>query len=156
MKNYYRITALLLCSLSWMALQAKDYVVTSPSGHLKATVSDNERMEWTITHDGVTVLAPSAISIKTTTGNWGAKTRIQKACQRSINETINTVAYKRAVVNNKCNELSLDCNGEFNLIVRAYDDGCAYRLVSKAGKVSPSEKLNIHLAPGGGWTARFF
>ena len=134
MKTYTRIATTLLFSLACMGMQAEDYAVTSPNGHLKATVSDNGRIEWTITHDGVTVLAPSAIGIRTTTGSWGSKTRIQKARQRSIDETIQTVAYKRAVVNDRCNELSLDCNGEFNLIVRAYDDGCAYRLVSKAGK----------------------
>ena len=106
MRNYRRSAALLLCILACLASQAKDYAVTSPNGHLKATGSDNGRIEWTITHDGVTVLAPSAISIQTTTGSWGTKTRIQKARQRSINETINTVAYKRAVVNNKCNELT--------------------------------------------------
>lgn len=66
MKIYNRIATLLLCSLACTALQAKDYVVTSPDGHLKATVSDNDRIQWTITHDGVTVLAPSAISIRTT------------------------------------------------------------------------------------------
>lgn len=84
------------------ALQAKDYVVTSPDGHLKATVSDNDHIQWTITHDGVTVLAPSAISIRTTTAAWGQKTRVQKARQRSI-----------------------------------------------------SEKITVHLAPAGGWTAIF-
>lgn len=134
MKNHNRISALFLCMLASVALQAKDYVVTSPDGHLKATVSDNEKVQWAITHDGATILAPSAISIRTSTGNWGAKTRILKARQRSISETINTVAYKRAVVNHKCNEMTLECNGEFNLIVRAYDDGCAYRLASKANK----------------------
>ena len=134
MKNYNRIAALFLCSLVCVASEAKDYVVTSPNGHLKATVSDGERVEWKITHDDVTVLAPSAIGIQTTTANWGTKTRIQKTRQRSIDETINAVAYKRAVVNDKCNELTLESNGEFNLIVRAYDDGCAYRLVSKSNK----------------------
>ena len=134
MKIYNRIATLLLCSLACTALQAKDYVVTSPDGHLKATVSDNDHIQWTITHDGVTVLAPSAISIRTTTAAWGTKTRVQKARQRSISEKISTVAYKRAVVSNNCNELTLDCKGEFNLVVRAYNDGCAYRLVSKSDK----------------------
>ena len=129
-----KIIPIFLCWLACISLQAKDYVVASPDGHLKATVTDNERIEWTIMHDDVTVLAPSAIGIRTTTANWGTKTRIQKAHQRSISETIPTVAYKRAVVNHRCNEMTLDCNGEFNLIVRAYDDGCAYRLVSKVGK----------------------
>lgn len=134
MKYYNRIAAMVLGLLVCLVSEAKDYSVTSPNGHLKATVSDNGRVEWTITRDDVTVLAPSAIGIQTTTGSWGKNMRIQKARRCSINETINTVAYKRAVVNDRCNELTLDCNGEFNLVVRAYDDGCAYRLVSKSNK----------------------
>lgn len=134
MNIYTRSTILLLSWLSCMALQAKDYSVTSPNGHLKATVSDNERVCWSISLDDVTVLAPSAIGIQTTTGNWGTKTRILKARQRTISETIPTVTYKRAEVQHQCNELTLDCSGEFNLVVRAYDDGCAYRLVSKSRK----------------------
>lgn len=113
---------------------AKDFAVTSPDGRLKATICDSEGIAWTITCDGQTVLAPSAISIQTTTGTWGTKTRVIRARKGSINETINTVAYKRAVVENICNELTLECTGEFNLVVRAYNDGCAYRLVSKSGK----------------------
>ncbi len=134
MKNTTRSTVLILCLLFCLALQAKDYVVTSPDGHLKATVSDQDRIAWTIRHDGTTVLAPSAIRIQTTTGDWGTKTRVQKTRLRSIRETIPTVAYKRATVMHQCNELTLECSGEFNLIVRAYNDGCAYRLVSKANR----------------------
>ena len=126
------LSALLL--LSSMSVQAKDYVVTSPDGHLKAVVNDDVKVSWTIMRDEQVVLAPSAIRIQTTTGSWGEKTRVQKARQRSISETIPTVTYKRAEVKNECNELSLDCSGEFNLIVRAYNDGCAYRLVSKSNK----------------------
>lgn len=126
------LSALLL--LSCLSVQAKDYVVTSPDGHLKAVVNDDVKVSWSIMRDEQVVLAPSAIRIQTTTGRWGEKTRVQKARQRSISETIPTVTYKRAEVKNECNELSLDCSGEFNLIVRAYNDGCAYRLVSKSNK----------------------
>ena len=82
MKTYTRIAATLLFSLACMGMQAEDYAVTSPNGHLKATVSDNGRIEWTITHEATD-----------------------------------------------------------------------YKHVSR--KVTPSDKLTVHLAPAGGWTARF-
>lgn len=126
-----KLNLVLAMMLLTFGASAKDYVVTSPNGHLKATVSDGQKITWTVALDGKTVLAPSAISIKTSSMAWGENTKIKKGKVRSIDETISTVAYKRAEVKNQCNELTLDCSGEFNLVVRAYDDGCAYRFVSK-------------------------
>ena len=38
------------------------------------------------------------------------------------------------MVNEAYNEMRLDCSGDFDLEVRAYNDGCAYRLVSRSKK----------------------
>ena len=126
----------LVMALMWPAIStvAKDYVVTSPDGHLKATVSDTESLTWSIERDGVTVLKPSAISITTTAGTWGKARCVNKAQQRQISQTLQALAYKRAQVQERCNEMTLQCQGDFNLIVRAYDEGVAYRLVSKSRK----------------------
>ena len=141
--KYLLSTSLLLASLlSIFSAEAKDYVVTSPDGHLKATVSDTDKITWSIERDGATVLLPSAISIKTSKDIgkknmltvWGEKTRISGAKQKAISRIFNPINYKRSKVNEACNELTLSCSGEFNLVVRAYNDGCAYRLVSKVKK----------------------
>ena len=47
-------------------LDVGDYVVTSPDGQLKATVSDDGMIKWSIEREGVKVLEPSAIRIATT------------------------------------------------------------------------------------------
>lgn len=129
-----RLSILLPLTLSLSTLAAKDYTVTSPDGHIQATISDETQISWRISLDGKNVLEPSAIRIQTTTTNWGNQTKVKKATTRKIDETIQTVAYKRATVHNQCNEMILDCSGEFNLIIRAYNDGCAYRLASKSRK----------------------
>lgn len=132
--KHFRLLLFSLFLLLAGVVSAAEYAVTSPDGHLRAVVSDAGCVTWTIQRDGNTVLAPSAIRIETTTAAWGEKTRVQKANRRAICETIPTVAYKRAVVKNECNEMTLTCSGEFNLVVRAYNDGCAYRLVSKSSR----------------------
>lgn len=134
MRNILSSSILLASLMTCMSVNAKDYVVTSPDGQLKATISDEGQMTWSISRDDATILQPSVISIKTATNTWGSKTRVSKATKRSVNETICAVAYKRAQVNDLCNEMTLGCNGEFDLVVRAYNDGCAYRLVSKSRK----------------------
>lgn len=114
----YRFLLLSFVLLVAGVVSAAEYVVASPDGHLRAVVSDAGCVTWTIQRDGNTVLAHSAIRIATTTAAWGEKTRVQKASRRAILETIPTVAYKRAVVKNECNEMTLTCSGEFNLVVR--------------------------------------
>lgn len=160
--NRNKFSLLLASLLIVASASAKDYTVVSPDGHLKVTVSDGAKLSWSISRDDAVILAPSGISIKTLaidessritksallnsrrdskavshtapTGftTFGENVRVKKAKTRSVDETISTVAYKRAEVRDHFNELTLDCSGDFKMVVRAYDDGCAYRLVSKS------------------------
>ena len=139
MKTIYGTSLLLVTLLSTMNVNAKDYVVTSPDGQLKATVSDGG-MRWSIERNDVKVLEPSAIRIVTSSGMWGEKNSVKKATRKSIDRSVTAINYKRSSINEQCNELTLNCSGEFDLIVRAYNDGCAYRLVAKNKK--PLRVLN--------------
>lgn len=66
-------TLLLAVSLAPACMaNAKDYVVTSPDGHLQATVSDTQTLSCSISRDGATVMLPSPIGITTDDGKWGA------------------------------------------------------------------------------------
>ncbi len=148
-----KLSLLLSLSLVLSTLSAKDYVVTSPDGHLQAIVNDDTQISWCISHDGNKVLENSAIRIQTSTASWGTNTKIKKATTRKIDQTIQTVAYKRAEVKDQCNELTLDCSGEFNLVVRAYNDGCAYRLISKSKKPLRVQKEAPEFVFGGDYQA---
>ena len=48
-------------------------------------------------------------------------------------------------------EMNMD---SFSDGMNAYREATDYKHVSR--KVTPSDKLTVHLAPAGGWTARFF
>ena len=132
--RFLKTTIIAASLLAPVCTNAKVYSVTSPDGRLAATLSDEGQVTWTITLDGATVLAPSAIKIETSAGLWGGNTRFLKAKSAGIRQDIPAVAYKRAVVRDECNELTIDAKGDFKLVVRAYNDGCAYRLVSKSDK----------------------
>ena len=134
MKTIYRTTlvfAMIACASS---VEAKDYVLTSPDGQLKATVSDEGMIKWRIKRNDIKVLEPSAIRIATTSAKWGEKTTIRKATRKSIDRSLNVINYKRSQVKELYNEMTLACSGEFDLVVRAYNDCCAYRLVAKNKK----------------------
>jgi alpha-glucosidase len=106
--------------------------VASPDGRIKVTVETGKRLAWSLSVDGVTVVNPSPIALKLYKGDTlGARAKLKSANTAAIDESITPpVAEKRAVITNKCNELRLDFDGDFSLLVRAYDDAAAYRIVT--------------------------
>jgi alpha-glucosidase len=106
--------------------------VASPDGRVKVTVETGRKLAWSLSVDGVTVIEPSPIALTLHKGDTlGRRARLKSANTVAIDESITPpVAEKRAVIANKCNELRLDFEDNFSLLVRAYDDAAAYRIVT--------------------------
>ena len=123
---------------------AKDanYRVTSPDGHISATVTVGEDIRYSVSRDEQTLIAPSAISMSLSDGIvFGRNDKVRKVVKTSFDETFPTVAYKKAEVRDNYNQISLNFK-EFSLVFRAYDDGVAYRFVSRLDKKKDYEVLN--------------
>ena len=123
---------------------AKDanYRVTSPDGHISATVTVGEDIRYSVSCDEQTLIAPSAISMSLSDGIvFGRNDKVRKVVKTSFDETFPTVAYKKAEVRDNYNQISLNFK-EFSLVFRAYDDGVAYRFVSRLDKKKDYEVLN--------------
>lgn len=142
-----------LTILAALSAEAKDYSVTSPDGHLKASISDAGKVSWSVVRDDMTILQPSPIGITTANGVWGEGTRFKKVTKRSVNNTLDAINYKASKVVDNYNEIVVTCSGEFNLIVRAYNDGCAYRLVSKSAEPLRVLKESSEFSFTGDWKA---
>jgi len=127
------LAALLLIPLSLFAAP-RHYDLLSPDGRLCVGVDAGPQICYTLTYDGVPVLAPSQISVSLGDGSaYDGAVRFQKALRASVDETIAAPVYKRAQVRNRCNELTLRYK-TFDLVLRAYDAGMAWRFVSRSGK----------------------
>ena len=115
--------SLLFMVLLWTSVSmAKDYKVVSPDGKLKVTVSDRQGLQWQIMHDQTTVLRSSAIGLD------NRQMKVDKVSKGKINQTIPTPFYKKSSVKDECNLLTLKLQ-DFDLEVRAYNIGAAYRFV---------------------------
>lgn len=115
---------------------AKDvnYRVTSPDGHISATVIVGEDIRYSVSRNEQTLIAPSTISMDLSDGTvFGQNDKVRKTVRTSFDETFSTVAYKKAEVRDNYNQILLNFK-EFSLIFRAYDDGVAYRFVSNLDK----------------------
>ncbi len=117
---------------------AQQYQLTSPDGKLTITVEAGENLTWQIEHDGTTVLLPSQLSMTCIDSKnpqkeftFGQDVKVTKETRTSVNTSFQTPFYKKATVEDVCNEMTLRCKNGYSVTFRAYDDGAAYRFVSE-------------------------
>ena len=126
------LAAMLLVTTAWAA--PKTYEMKSPDGRLKVEIKTGNGICYTLQHDSDLLLQDSYVGLYMTDGTaYGENDKVVATSKRSVNETIETVMYKKSEVKDVFNELTLRFK-EFSLVFRAYDDGMAYRFVSRSKK----------------------
>ena len=89
---------------------------TSPSGENSIVLDFNgDELMWSASHCGVEVVAPSRLSMTTNHGKWGEMRGTVRFSYSKTNEYNSTIAKFR----------------DFAIELRAYDEGVAYRFISK-------------------------
>ena len=127
------LAALCIGSLSLAA--QKTYQLTSPDGKVETTITAGTTLAYSISVDGKQVLAPSALSMSLSNNSvWGTNVKVKKADRSTINEEVPSPVYRATALPNHCNVLTLQCAGNYNVEFRAYNNGVAYRFVSRLKK----------------------
>lgn len=113
------------------AQKAKVYEVKSPGGSIVLKVEAGPGLMWSFVHKGQQIIAPSPVSLTLGTGEiLGANAKATPRTEK-INTSFNPVNYRKAVVTDVCNQLTLNCKGNYGVIFRVYDDAVAYRFFTK-------------------------
>ncbi|MCD8208195.1 MAG: glycoside hydrolase family 97 protein [Bacteroidales bacterium] len=108
--------------------EAAEWAVTSPDGKLKLTVNVGQTIEWGLALNGRTLLDPSPISMTLTDGTvYGASGEYAVETTQPTPET----AAERTTPEPDNNTLTLKFN-DYDLIFKAFNNGVAYRFVSKS------------------------
>ncbi|GAB2553640.1 glycoside hydrolase family 97 protein [Spirosoma areae] len=134
MNTKYRIVLLLLvASSTWLnAQKPKNYDLKSPDGTIRLHVEAADKLLWSLMHKDHPIITPSAISLQLEGGEvLGDKARITSAPMQKVNATIQAINYKKAVIPDQYNQLTLNCKGEYGVIFRVYNDAAAYRFFTK-------------------------
>jgi alpha-glucosidase len=106
--------------------------VTSPGGAIVITIGTTPDLSYSVSMDGRPVILPSKIGL-TLDGDrvFGRAPVVRGTTTRSADQVLHPVVrVKRADVRDRFNERRIDFAGGYSLIVRAYDDGVAYRFVT--------------------------
>ncbi len=142
-----RILAFLISLFGALIIQAKDYKVLSPGGEVSVLIQNGERLLWSVSLGDKVLIAPSEIALTLSDGTvYGAKAKFRKVTRKSVNQIVPAQNFKRRYVKDNYNELFLQAK-EFDLVVRVYEDGAAYRFVTKKGVTILSEKASFNF-PG--------
>lgn len=105
--------------------------VNSPDGQLSISVQISNPVSYSVTFKERPILINSPIQLKTNKLINAPKLQVRKVSVKSIkNSIISPVPEKRKIIPDVYNELTIDFKQPLGLVVRAYNDGVAYRWVS--------------------------
>lgn len=132
-----RILSLLFIILAYcgIARGAESVTVSSPDGDIAAHINLNGNLSYSVDFKGKSVIRPSRLAISTADGTaagTGAKARV--ADRRSADTTVKSPFYRAESLKDKYNEVTVKVDKNWDVIFRIYDDGVAYRWVSKSKK----------------------
>lgn len=112
--------------------EGQNFELSSPDQKIRVTIGVNDNTSYSVELDGRQILAPSPLSM--VLGNTvipGANAKVKKQLKRTIDENVVPVVQTKAKsVRDNYNELTLQFQGNFSIIFRAFNDGVAYRFVT--------------------------
>ncbi|MBM4161390.1 MAG: glycoside hydrolase family 97 protein [Ignavibacteria bacterium] len=125
--------------------------LSSPDKKTAVRIELGKDIRLSILHNEEQVLALSNIALELD-GNRliGRSPAVSRTETRSVSETITPVVpEKRSVIPDVFNELTIHFKGNYGLIIRAYNDGVAYRLFTRLpGEITVKhEHLEIIVSP---------
>ena len=147
MRKYVLLLACLLYLALAYAGQPNHYDIPSPDGSTTVHVVIDQRLHWSVDHQGQSVIALSAISLQLGDGEvLGENAKIVSAPVEKVNSTITPINYKKAVIEDRYTQLTLNCKGDYSVIVRVYNDAVAYRFVTrkKGALIIKNEEANFN------------
>jgi len=143
------IFGIVLTFLSTSVCIAQVIHVKSPNGKIDMALESGAKILWSVKHENTEVIAPSPISITLGGGVvLGNNTIVISAKNSKFSTSFATPFYKKKTVIDEYNQVIVNFKGEFGLILRAYNDGVAYRFfTSKKGQIIvESEEVNFNFS----------
>lgn len=135
MKTKIRCVAYsLLLLFSAQLVQATEYIVQSPNKALTIKINVTQDITYSVECNGAELIKPSQISIALNGGiTIGKNGTVSNTTSKTVKADIPLVYGKNKTMEENYNETVIDFNQNYSLIVRAYDEGVAYRFHTRLG-----------------------
>jgi alpha-glucosidase len=108
--------------------QKATHTVESPDKSISLIIDVKDRITYSVSRKAKFIIGPSAISMTLADDlRLGEDPVVTDARLKSINQRISSVVPEKfAVIDDNCNELTLEFEGSYSVIFRVYDNGVAY------------------------------
>ncbi|MDR3653402.1 MAG: glycoside hydrolase family 97 protein [Paludibacter sp.] len=128
------VALFLFCSGNAFAAQLE---LKSPNGEIKVFVYLKDKISYNIFYGLDELLKNCSLQLDLQNESLGINPNLKSKKVSTINETITpTFPFKNATFSNNCNVLLLNFKNDFTVEFRAYNDGVAYRFITrKRGEV---------------------
>jgi alpha-glucosidase len=104
----------------------------SPDSSVKISVDLSDKIYYTVRYKGDVLLDNNSLQLKLSNETLGANPKLVSQKTSTIDETIDRpIALRNAKVQNNCRVLLLNFKGDYSVEFRAYNDGVAYRFITK-------------------------
>jgi alpha-glucosidase len=119
------------------AQKNKHFDVKSPDGAIVLKIEAGKKLEWSVQHKKQQIIAPSSVSMTLQTGEIpGDNAEIISADNESIDTKFEAINYRRKIVSDIYNQITLHCKNDWGIIFRVYNDAVAYRFFTrKSGEI---------------------
>jgi len=145
------IISSLLLLLSWVGIQASDYEVISPNGQLKIDLTVNNGIQYEIWNGEMQLIAPSSIGLNLEDGTVIGAGTVKGTTTNNVNDQLDVFIGKNKTLTEAYNELLITFNENYDLLVRAYNEGIAYRFITRlSGQITINNEdmvLNFSVDP---------
>ena len=146
------IAAATALGLPGLLTSAQAQTVSSPNGALVVTVGTSPALNYSVSLRGRPIILPSEIGLAMAGGEVLGKDAavLQSPPPQAIDRVLRPVApTKRAEIRDRFNECRFDFRGDYSLVVRAYDDGVAYRFaLRRSGEITIASEQATFRFPG--------
>ena len=125
---------IIFCSFFSFTLEAADSLtVLSPDKSIHVTINTNKSLTYSITIDNKKIIEPSVIDMQLTDGKkLSDYLSVQSTKYNSVNQFIEQIVpYQQKNIPDVYNEVIIQFKKNFSIIFRVYNDGVAYRIISR-------------------------
>ncbi len=138
---------LLIILISSSLFAQKQMEVKSPDGNVNVQITISDRIYYSISANRNVLFEKNHLQLNLGNQKLGEKPKLSKLSRKLVNNTLRPIVpLKFSSLQDYYNELRLDFKGNYSVEFRVYDDGLAYRFVTKLkGEVEVlSEEFNIN------------
>ena len=121
---------LLIILFTPLSVWAADYEVTSPNEQFKIKLQIDNGTQYEIWAGETQLIAPSTIGMNMDDGTVIGAGTVKNVETNSVNSISEVLIGKNKTLDEVYNELTIHFNENYDLVVRAYNEGIAYRFVT--------------------------